>query len=114
MDYVGGDANPSVGHSEHRRAVFGAHARRDPAPRRGVFERVADQICDDLLDAGRIGVNPDRRKLHGDLTARRAPRQAHDVHHRLDGGRQVQGDARERWRLPGREPAHLEQVVHQA
>src|SRR4029450_8885624 len=32
MDYVGGDANPSVGHSKHCRAVLGADAYRDPAP----------------------------------------------------------------------------------
>src|SRR5262245_54771969 len=50
-DYVGGDAYAGVSHSEHRRAVLGAHTHRHSASRRSVFERVADQVRDDLLDA---------------------------------------------------------------
>src|SRR5882757_6000214 len=58
-----GDAGTGILHREEGLAVLHAGARGDAAPSRRVFQRIVDQIAQQIVEQGRIGMDADRRCL---------------------------------------------------
>ena len=57
---VGGDADAGVPHPHDHLAALPLGRQPDPAARLGVLGGVVQQVAEDLLQPGRVGVQPDR------------------------------------------------------
>ena len=73
-DQVRRHAGAVVGDGEYRLVALLRHAHGDGSARGSVFEGVADEVGDDLLDAGEVRVHPDRRQLAPHVVATQSAR----------------------------------------
>src|SRR5882724_6237816 len=89
-DQIERNADAGVGNADYREVLLAADANADRAARRGVLDRVRQEIRDDLVEPRRVGARPDRLGPNvDDVTLE--PTHARQVAHRpLNTGRQVQ------------------------
>src|SRR5439155_15314600 len=113
LDIAGGDARALVRDLQQRRAalLLDANAHRLAGGRE--FERVVQEVCDDLLDARAVRIDPHRRSLKAQLVPLEAPRYTPDIHQPRHGFAEIQAFAVERELAEG-DPADVQQIADQA
>src|SRR5437899_5056285 len=95
---------------EHCRVSILRQSYRHAATGRRVFQRIADEVLEDLFDPCLVGVDPHRRHLGGDPVPRESPGHSPRAHRARHENAEVQGLPGEPY-LPARQPADVEQVV---
>ena len=106
---VARDTDAGIAHTQDAVTALARHADLDGAARRRVFDRVVEQVHDDLLQSHRIGIDPDLVGVERDAVTAGAARQrrqaaAHGLRelHRL----RIEAD------LAGGDAVDLEQIFH--
>src|SRR6266403_285416 len=109
---LGRNPDAGVGDADGRAPLFADHTDSDRAARRGVLDRVQQEIREDLVEPGGIRVHPDRLSPHvDDMTLQ--PARARQVADRpLHAGREIQRLARQ-GDLAGGDVDDVEEIVDQ-
>ena len=114
-EQIGPDADAGVADADHGVALVEAGVKLDPAAGLGVLGRVVQQVDDDLLEPGRVGLQLDRRGF--DREAKRVPSFVNegldDLGRRSDDRGEVDALAPE-LDLATADPRDVQQVIDQA